>query len=73
MIHDLKPHPVMKSSGVPWLGEVPEHWVVLPALAAYKPKLVKNIGMIGKTVLSLSYQPHLSKMHAEVAFCFSGE
>ncbi len=26
MIHDLKPYPVMKDSGVPWLGQVPEHW-----------------------------------------------
>jgi len=26
MIADLKPYPQMKDSGVPWLGEVPEHW-----------------------------------------------
>jgi type I restriction enzyme S subunit len=28
MITDLKPYPVMKDSGVPWLGEVPGHWEV---------------------------------------------
>ncbi len=28
MIHDLKPYPTYKDSGVPWLGEVPEHWEV---------------------------------------------
>ena len=28
MIADLKPYPTMKDSGVPWLGEVPEHWEV---------------------------------------------
>src|SRR5690554_3527656 len=28
MIADLKPYPKMKDSGVPWLGELPEHWVV---------------------------------------------
>ncbi len=28
MIADLKPYPVMKDSGVEWLGEVPEHWEV---------------------------------------------
>ena len=27
-IADLKPYPAMKDSGVPWLGEVPEHWEV---------------------------------------------
>ncbi len=26
MIADLKPYPTLKDSGVPWLGEVPEHW-----------------------------------------------
>lgn len=26
MIADLKPYPEMKDTGVPWLGEVPEHW-----------------------------------------------
>ena len=26
MIAYLKPYPAMKDSGVPWLGEVPEHW-----------------------------------------------
>jgi len=24
MIHDLKPYPTTKGSGMPWLGEVPE-------------------------------------------------
>lgn len=28
MINDLKPYPAYKDSGVPWLGEVPEHWEV---------------------------------------------
>ncbi|MGV8038855.1 MAG: restriction endonuclease subunit S [Thermoanaerobaculaceae bacterium] len=30
MIDDLKPYSRMKDSGVPWLGEVPEHWEVRP-------------------------------------------
>jgi type I restriction enzyme S subunit len=30
MIDGLKPYPAMKDSGVPWLGEVPEHWDVRP-------------------------------------------
>jgi type I restriction enzyme S subunit len=28
MIAELKPYPAMKDSGVPWLGNVPEHWGV---------------------------------------------
>ena len=30
MITDLKPYPAMKHSGLPWLGEVPEHWSLVP-------------------------------------------
>jgi type I restriction enzyme S subunit len=55
MISHLKPYSAMKDSGVPWLGEVPEHWDLLPALAVYRPRQVKNTGLIEKTVLSLSY------------------
>ena len=28
MIADLKPYPAYKESGLPWLGDVPEHWDV---------------------------------------------
>lgn len=28
MIASLKPYPAMKESGVPWLGNVPQHWEV---------------------------------------------
>ncbi len=55
MIADLKLYPAYKDSGVLWLGDVPEHWDILPALAVYKPRQVKNTGMLEKTVLSLSY------------------
>jgi type I restriction enzyme, S subunit len=55
MIRDLISYPAYRDSGVPWLGQVPERWEVFPARAAYRRKLVKNIGMIEKTVLSLSF------------------
>ncbi|MBM4223491.1 MAG: restriction endonuclease subunit S [Gammaproteobacteria bacterium] len=35
MIDGLKPYPAMKDSGVPWLGEVPGHWGVLPNRAIF--------------------------------------
>lgn len=35
MIANLKPYPAMKDSGVEWLGEVPEHWEVLPNRALF--------------------------------------
>lgn len=35
MIDGLKPYPAMKDSGVPWLGEVPKHWRVLPNRAVF--------------------------------------
>jgi len=51
----LKPYPAYADSGISWLGQVPKHWEILPALAVYRPKLIKNTGMIENTVLSLSY------------------
>ena len=36
MMHDLKPYPAIKDSGVPRLGQVPECWGVQPALAVMK-------------------------------------
>ena len=39
----LKPYPAYKDSDVPWLGQVPEHWEVLPYVpdAWYDPAGVK--------------------------------
>ncbi len=36
MIADLKPYPVMKDSGVPWLGQVPGQWEVLRGKALFR-------------------------------------
>jgi len=55
MMEGLKPYPAYKESAVSWLGRVPEHWRVIPARAIYRPKLEKNVGMLEKVVLSLSY------------------
>lgn len=35
MIGDLKPYAEYKESGLPWLGEVPSHWTVLPNRALF--------------------------------------
>jgi type I restriction enzyme, S subunit len=55
VIEALKPYPASKDCGVPWLGAVPASWEVVPAVAAFRPKLVRNLGLTEKTVLSLSY------------------
>jgi len=36
VITGLKSYPATKDSGVPWLGEVPEHWEVLPNRAVFE-------------------------------------
>jgi len=55
MIASLKPYPAMKDSGVEWLGEIPEHWEVSPGRSCFYEKKESNVGMVEKTVLSLSY------------------
>ena len=55
MIAGLKPYTAMKDSGIPWLGEVPAHWAVLPGRACFRKKKVANLNLQESTVLSLSY------------------
>ena len=44
MIAGLKPYPAMKDSGVPWLGQVPEHWGLVPNRGLVRRKKV----LVGK-------------------------
>ena len=43
MIDDLKPYPALKDSGVPWLGEVPEHWKVKRAKNILRPVDIRSV------------------------------
>ena len=45
----------LKDSGVEWIGEIPEHWALLPGFMVYKENKTKNDGMKEDVVLSLSY------------------
>jgi type I restriction enzyme S subunit len=51
----LSKYPVYKDSAVEWLGEIPEHWDILPGLSFIYENKDRNKGMIRNTVLSLSY------------------
>ena len=54
-LHDLQPYPSYKNSGVPWLGQVPEHWKQVPGRACFQEKKESNTGLKETIVLSLSY------------------
>lgn len=57
MIHNLKPYSAYKDSGVPWLGEVPEHWEVVPNRAFLKlKKELVGTSSSNYTLLSLTKQ-----------------
>ena len=43
MIDALKSYPAMKGSAVPWLGDVPEHWQVVPNRASLKKSKIRTI------------------------------
>ena len=51
----LHPDAPLKPSGIPWLGDIPSHWNIVPGMMGLREKQVKNIGMREKRVLSLSY------------------
>ena len=36
MIADLKPYPKYRESGLPWLGDMPEHWVIKRAKSIFE-------------------------------------
>ena len=52
MTAELKTYPAMKDSGVPWLGEVPAHWQVLPNRATFSE--VNNRGHPQEQMLSVT-------------------
>ena len=45
----------LRPSGVEWLGDVPEHWIIIPGKSAFSLKKTSNQGMKESVVLSLSY------------------
>ncbi len=45
----------MKNSGVPWLGDVPAEWEVVPLYKIVHQVKTPNEGMVEKNLLSLSY------------------
>lgn len=51
----MKRYDQYKNSGVEWLGEIPEHWDVIPGLGFIYENKDRNKGMIRNTILSLSY------------------
>lgn len=51
----LDPNVKLKYSGVEWIGEIPEHWEILPGLRFFSENKRNNKGMKENTVLSLSY------------------
>lgn len=45
----------LKNSGIDWIGNVPEHWGIVPLMAVAKENKTKNEGMKCNNLLSLSY------------------
>lgn len=51
----LNPNAPMKSSGIPWVGEIPKHWQLHPVYYYYTQRVHKNIFGDEQNLLSLSY------------------
>jgi len=62
VIADLKPYPAMKDSGVPWLGQVPEHWAILPHRALFNE--VKERNHLNEQMLSVTITQGVIKQRA---------
>ena len=53
--HGLNPSAPMKDSGIPWVGEIPAKWAVLPIYCVYGERKSKNVFGTEQNLLSLSY------------------
>lgn len=51
----LNPNAPMKSSGIPWVGEIPKHWQLHPVYYYYTQRVHKNIFGDEQNLLSLSF------------------
>lgn len=51
----MNTYPKYKDSGEQWLGQIPEHWEILPGMAVFEENKEKNKQGTENTVLSLSY------------------
>ena len=51
----INPNVKLKPSDVEWIGEIPEHWEILPGFRIYKENKTKKDSKIEDVVLSLSY------------------
>lgn len=53
--HGLNLSAPMKDSGIPWVGEIPAKWAVLPIYCVYGERKRKNVFGTEQNLLSLSY------------------
>lgn len=51
----LPAHSRYMESGIPWVGQIPDHWSITPLLGVASERAERNIGMIEDNLLSLSY------------------
>lgn len=64
MISNLRPYPAYKDSGVPWLGQVPEHWEVIQVKRAYNiqlGKMLQNVPSSPEDILV----PYFKALHVQ--------
>lgn len=54
-MNQYKPYQEYKDSGIPWIGQVPEHWEVKPFFALLSELNRKNTGLMETNILSLSF------------------
>ena len=58
-------YPAYKSTAIPWLPEMPEHWELIGLNLLFRDNKNKNKGMVESLVLSLSYGNIIRKQKEE--------
>lgn len=65
---DLTPYLETRDSGIRWLGEVPEHWKIVPNRAVYRE--IKERDCPAETMLSVTIKQGV--VHQETLLSTSG-
>ncbi|OAV72016.1 hypothetical protein Barb4_00212 [Bacteroidales bacterium Barb4] len=63
----MNKYPIYKSSNIPWIGGVPEHWEMRYLSQICKEQLMRNTGNIETNVLSLSHGKIIQKKKVTIS------
>src|SRR4051794_38999901 len=51
----MEPYVAYRDSEIPWLDRIPAHWGTVPLMSVLKESKVRNVGLVERNLMSLSF------------------